>query len=475
MAVAGRNTRYTWGIKELNELLGKIKPGTLIVLMGHPGAGKTTMSTKVVFANAMKSRIKSAYIGLAETREKYIDYMEGLGFDMRKLENKGLFKYVEIPTLTGEIAYDVFVSTITKVVTEYDPDIVVVDSVTPLLWSFKSEQEKRSFLHAGIYKLVSQLKKVVILIVDLPYDKESADSGGVEFIADTVLVIKVKSERGLPTRWLEIRKSRGTSIKMMELPFVIIKGPGIKIIKPPITWKITVSKRELLFPVSDELTKLVGPIYKGAQILITYPAGTDVPVRLASFLAKRVFRYARKMMIVSNSTPPEIIRAQIISSLIPEEGSVKKIRELFRRYVKINAQDVLGLSTTEILGGAIVLVEKSKPDIIYVPDVSIQRELMKNEELFNRMNYSFALVDRAHGVVTVRALGISGSSNPILAEVSDAVIHIDQEIVNGRRRFKIKVLKSMGKYPELCVIRAIEEELSELEPDQELFAKLLAE
>lgn len=474
MVLTEEDTTYTWGIKELNELLGNIKRGTLIVLMGHPGAGKTTMSTKIAFANAVRSKIKSAYIGLAETKEKYFDYMEGLGLDMRKLESEGLFKYVEMPTLTGEIAYDVFVSAITNVVTEYDPDIVVVDSVTPLLWIFKSEQERRSFLHAGIYKLVSQLKKVVILIVDLPFGKESADSGGVEFIADTVLVIKVKSERGLPTRWLEIRKARGTSIKMMELPFVIVKGPGIKIIKPLITWKIAVGKRELLFPANDELTKLVGPIYKGAQILITYPTGTDVPVRLASLLTKRVFRYARKMMIVSSSTPPEIVRAQVISSLVPEEGSIKEVGELFKRYVKIHALDVLGLPTTEILGRDIVLVEKSNPDIIYVPDASIQRELMRNEELFNRMYYSFALVDRAYGVVTVRALGISGSINPILAEVSDAVIHIDQEIIDGKRRFRLRVLKSMGKYPELRAIRAIEEELSQLEPDQELLAKLLA-
>ena len=87
---------------------------------------------------------------------------------------------------------DILTSSLVSEVSKFKPDIVVIDSITPVLKVFGKHPDVREFLHSGIYKLTGILGVTVFLIADLPYGTESVDLGGLEFVADGVMVFKTK-------------------------------------------------------------------------------------------------------------------------------------------------------------------------------------------------------------------------------------------------------------------------------------------
>ncbi len=446
-----------WCVRELDEELGPLHRGTLAVILGHPGAGKTTLVSKLIECNALRG-LKTVYFSTAETREKYFRFMGGLGLKLRDLEASGLLKFVEIPTIAGEGGGELFVNIFTDVVGRENPDIIVIDSVTPILWCLRGEEVRRSLLHSGIYKLVSEFGKVVILVADLPYGTEAVELGGIEFVADVVLVAKLISERGKPTRRLEVRKFRGRNVRLSEIPFVIVEGVGIKVVKPSITWRVASTSIERMTILdSDMLGSIVGPIYRGEQVLITYPLGSDVPLRFAIVMAKRAVRERLKTLFITSSLPANLLYAYMYASLRPSERSPFNY---FRRYVNIHVQDIYSLSVTEVVGRALSLAESYRPDVIVVLDVAVQRDVLWQDlETFNLMNFAFIVSDRASGIVTFRLLGVGDGSGggELLAEMSDAVMHIEPV---GTQGYRVTVVKNPFKAPSPSSIRMFEVELS---------------
>ncbi len=452
-----------WCVEELDQELGSLYLGALVVILGHPGVGKTTLVSKILECN-LENGFKAVYFSTSETRDKYFRFMEDLGIRLRRFDEEGRLRFVEVPTLSGESACEFFTELFTDVVAREDPDIIVIDSVTPVLWFLKSEEARRSFLHAGIYKLVSDLKKTVILVGDLPYGRESVELGGIEFVADVVLIAKLLSERGRPTRRLEVRKVRGRGVRLCEIPFTIVSGPGIKIIRPPISkHEISSIGRGVTILNKDDLGAVVGPIYRGEQVLVTYPVGADVPLRFSALLARRALENNLKLLIITSSTPSDIIYAYIHSAL-ENVGCNVDINELMSK-VKILVQDLFTSSITEVMGKALAVAGSLRPDIIVVLDVAVQRDVLwQSMEIFNLMNYAFISSDRASGIVTFRLLGVNEkglSESRLLAEMSDVVMHIEPI---AQHEYSIKILKNPFRRPRHASLRRLEQELSRLEP-----------
>ncbi len=475
MSISASKT-LRWCIPGLDDELGEIQPGTLIVLLGHPGAGKTTLVSKIVTCNIEKQCIKVVYFSTSETKEKYFTYMENLGLKLREFENKGSLKFIELPTFSGEMACDVFIDVLTRTVAEEDPDLIVIDSVTPILWYLKDDPSRRSFLHAGIYKVVSELHKTMILVGDLPYGKERVDLGGIEFVADVVLVAKLLSERGKPTRRLEIRKFRGRNVKVSEFPFAIVEGPGIKIVKPPHTWSPKEHKvrSKLTLLEDDPLSRAIGPIFRGEQILVTYPIGSGVPLRFAVMTARRAIRNKLKLLVITSSSSAELISSYIYSALVALGECCSK--EEFSKYVKVHVQDLFSMSVTELMGRTLAVSEEYDPDIVLVLDVTVERDVLwQDMELFNQMNYVFVTIDRYNGIVTFRLLGIHGDDfrdAGLLAEMSDVVIQVAQQ---SCCEYSMRVIKNPFRKPSPSAIQELEKELNSIVPQEEKFLQSLLE
>ncbi|MEM2590642.1 MAG: ATPase domain-containing protein, partial [Zestosphaera sp.] len=253
------------GIEGLDKILGDfISPPYTMVIAGHPGSGKTTMASTICYSNALKG-YRCLYVSLQEDREKLYKYMSMLGLDLEKTESAGSLRFVKIPmTLDIEGVSEA----ISKFVSE-DYDVVVLDSVNPLLDILEKDSEKRSWLQNFFYTISRVINGLLILIAEMPYGSESLELGSIEFVSDAVLILKHRKEEGFLVRTLEIRKARGAPILLAEIPISIREGKGIEVWVPTILDEVVEEGDELELPCSL-LRKTLNHIHKGMVINITY-------------------------------------------------------------------------------------------------------------------------------------------------------------------------------------------------------------
>ncbi|RLG88881.1 MAG: hypothetical protein DRO18_00530 [Thermoprotei archaeon] len=471
-----------WGINELDNLLGPIERSSLIVVSGHPGAGKTTLATNIAYYNAVKHSVRTLHISLAETKEKYFKYMGALGLNMGKLEEKGLFKFVELPTLGTDVLREYFTSGFIEDVSKYDPDFIIIDSITPFLQSMPSELERRAILHSGLYSIVSKLGKTVLLIADLPYGEKHVKLGGIEFIADVVLVIRIRNEGGLPSRWLQIRKVRGRRLPVYEVPFVIIPGKVLNVVSTPSLVSLMVRGHEVgrQRVLRDEvLSDIIGPTFKGTQVLILYQTGSDIPLRGIAYLVCKAVERDAKVMITTLTLDPSKVKFMLATYLSAKTGiNLAKAMTLINRHVEIKARDVLVKPVSQLFGEALKQVEEIRPDIIIVPDTRVYFEVMKRrEDLINRLYYMFVMLDRAYGATTIRFMGVdSGYIPSLLSELSDVVIRIAKKVDSKEPIYDVEFLKTPFELMYAKILaRKLSEELGRVVLTQEMLNTYMGE
>ncbi|MEM4436736.1 MAG: ATPase domain-containing protein [Thermosphaera sp.] len=159
------------GIEEL--LRDALKPGTLMLITGYPGAGKTTFATQICYANALKG-LKTIYYSFQEEKSKYYAIMSKYGMDLVSLERKGLFKYVNMPLIKQ---VEDLIKELSASVSE-NPNIIVLDSINPLIESFEKDIDRRAFIRNFFAELARTIDGIVILIGEIPFGEKSLYFGG---------------------------------------------------------------------------------------------------------------------------------------------------------------------------------------------------------------------------------------------------------------------------------------------------------
>jgi len=247
-------------------------------------------------------------------------------------------------------------------------------------------------------------------------------------------------------------------------------------VKPPHTWSPKEHKvrSKLTILEGDPLSQAIGPIFRGEQILVTYPTGSSVPLRFAVMIARRAVRNKLKLLVVTSSSSAELIASYIYSALVALGENCSK--EEFSKYVKVHVQDLFSMSVTELMGRTLAVSEEYDPDIVLVLDVTVERDVLWQDiELFNHMNYAFVSIDRYNGIVTFRLLGIYGNDvreAGLLAEMSDAVIHVTQQ---SSCEYSMRVIKNPFGKPSPSAIQKLERELNLVVPQEEKFLQSLSE
>ncbi len=353
---------YVLGDPALEKVIGLISAGSFIVISGHPGAGKTTFSAKLIYENVRTLGVRALYISFAETFNKFAKQMKRLGMDFESLVKSGHFEFIHLPTISGFEAAERVVNLIVRK-HEEGFRIFVVDPITVLLEQISDPAKMRSLLHGVLYDLVTRSGSLLIAIADLPRGKKQVDLGGLEFVADGVFVMKTKLERGMLMRVMEVRKLRGNPIPLAEIPFTIVDGYGPKFqpFVPP--EEIPASKHFEFLPTSCSLLdEAWGGVPLGGSVAIVYPAGANVPSSLLALIAKFLLTHGLETAIVSFEMAPDILLLALERAAsmfgIPDSD---KLRTLVIAKKSFNPT---AYSTYELLGNVLALVEQSQPKVL---------------------------------------------------------------------------------------------------------------
>lgn len=216
--------RILTGVPGLDELIpGGIPRGSVILVVGGPGSGKSIFSLQFLLNGAEKYGEPGVYISMEESEESIKRTGEMFGWDVDGLEKKGLFNVVwrdpyEIKSFAkvmgGQLYYLIRDAKIKR---------VAFDSIT----YFTLTEENRFKLRKEIAELSTRLKAVGVtslFISEVPQAEIKKGRYGMEeFVADGIILLNNFVVRDTHVRAVEVLKMRHTHHDTLMHPFAITK------------------------------------------------------------------------------------------------------------------------------------------------------------------------------------------------------------------------------------------------------------
>lgn len=214
------------GIPGLDKLMGGgFEEGTVNLITGKTGTGKSIFCSQVAYNCIMKNKQKVIYVTTEETSNNIRRQVKKLGWDFDTLEKKGWLKMVEfepfdISTLTTNMQ---------QLINKVDAKSVIIDSVSMFELYLTNKFEIRKAMFKVIQK-IREMNRVGFVTAEILEDSNSLSRGGViEFMVDTIILLQYL---GLAKykRSLMIRKMRMSEHSTNIHPFGIT-NKGISILK----------------------------------------------------------------------------------------------------------------------------------------------------------------------------------------------------------------------------------------------------
>ena len=212
------------GVEGLDAVLaGGFPRGSLVVLAGCPGTGKTSFSAQFLYRGCVDYGESGVYVSFAESKETFYMNMRSMGCDFERLEKDGRFRFLELLTVKEEgIPYAA--EMILKVVEEAGAKRLVIDSLSAMAQAFREPHEVRVLLHSILGKICRSLGCTALIITEASYENTVA-YGAEGFVADGILLLKKNHlEGGRHLRLLEIVKMRGTPTPETQTVFTLKDG-----------------------------------------------------------------------------------------------------------------------------------------------------------------------------------------------------------------------------------------------------------
>lgn len=239
----------------------------ITAIAGKPGVGKTTLAMRMAY-EALRAGRKVLWISLYEGKDLFLYNALNLGY---KLEGVDFWEAVLVQP-------EAFWNRLLGYVYENKPDLVVIDSITPLV----EGPEGRSLMLNALYRSLRPAH------IDVVMTLEKGTPPFVEYIADNVVRLYLeRTEGGVPERRMCIDKARGLPGGCCK-QFDIISSAGLVFfdeLKPT-------PRRPVEVSTSSTLDELVGGAFLG-NTLIVGPVGsgkTTLAVKIASLASARGYK-----------------------------------------------------------------------------------------------------------------------------------------------------------------------------------------
>lgn len=245
-------SRAKVGLEEIDRVLGGgIVPGSIVLLSGEPGIGKSTLAAQIASAVGTSSEV--IYVSGEESAVQVKGRMERLGVVLQNL------KFI------SETNVEKIVSTVAKA----QPAVLIVDSIQTVYSSLiPSEAGGVSQIRAAAVKFLELAKEndiSVILIGHITKDGQVAGPKSLEHIVDTVLYLE--NEAGSNYCFLRSTKNRFGSVN--ELGVLEMTGTGFIEVKNPSSVFVASSSEAISGSVISCVIEGTRPFLADVQALVS--------------------------------------------------------------------------------------------------------------------------------------------------------------------------------------------------------------
>ncbi|MEM2005328.1 MAG: ATPase domain-containing protein [Zestosphaera sp.] len=391
--------QYRLGVEGLDEALKEVvRPGTLLVVAGHPGTGKTTLASVICYSNAVRGN-KCLYVSFQETKEKLLRVAMSLGMDFNEIEAKGLYSFLRMPVIKS---LEYAIEHINSYVAGMSPKVVVIDPINALLEGMEGV-DKRAWLQNYFYNLPQVTSGLGVLVAEIPVGEERVELGAIEFVADAILILKRRVERGLLSRVIEIRKARESPLQFVEIPFHIVEGKGIEVLIPQMQRKP--GKRLEYYEVrAPVLRGFIEKLPVDGVVVYQHPPDARIYTPLY-FMIDIALRYDLRALIISFTETPyrvvETLKGMVTQELKFNEVEVNNL--LSKHLITVEHINPYSMPLSEIWLHLTNLITTYKPNALILHGVNALYTLLATEDLATSIAGVFNALQllKSMGVLTI--------------------------------------------------------------------------
>ncbi len=422
------------GIKELDTVLGGgFERGSMVLVAGHPGAGKTTLAAQLLYEGLRRGE-PTLYLSFAERKEEFLKHMRGVGMDFKPHIEKGAFYFVPAITATNEESLKALAKLVIEVAADRGVRRLTVDPITVPL-QVLPPSKARAFLHSSLMSSLKSMGVTSVMVADLPYGTWTIGYGFEEFLADVVFVLRVEEARGLARRVLEVRKLRGRPTPRLSFEFVITRN-GIVLYVPYLTGLKGGYKTERVPTGVQRLDDMLGGgLLAGSTVLVSGPSGTGKTMLAAVFALEGV-RRGETVVYISFEEPENQLRS-LFNTLGYNSKEMKGRLLLFSLSPRLFTPGSLYYFFREVL-------EKEKPQRVVVDGLSSLNRQFGDE--FMELARNMGLLAKSLGATTL----FTSLENALEGEeagvstLADVIIALWYERGVGEFKRMISVMKERG-------------------------------
>lgn len=220
--------RIPTGIAGLDRVIeGGLRDNTTLLVVGSSGTGKSTFAMQYLMYG-LENGENALYVSMEEPPEQILDEAEKLGFDMKKYHENELFFF----HTKGEDFKQLIEEQLPALV-EANQDYsvktrVVIDPLTPLIWSINDKKEQREL----ITKLFYTLKQLGAVLVTTEEHSAPGETIGEDvlipvYLSDGAIHLTYRPIGGAFNRSMEIIKMRATRHGEEVYPYIFVRGIGV--------------------------------------------------------------------------------------------------------------------------------------------------------------------------------------------------------------------------------------------------------
>jgi circadian clock protein KaiC len=301
--------RLLTGVQGLDAVLGGgLEPGSVTVLAGAPGTGKTVLAQQICFANATAARPVIYYTTLSEPHSKLVRHLAPFSFFApEKLGTE--VEYIHLGDLIRSDqpgSMEPLVSEVVRATLEKQPVLVVIDSAKALR-DFAAERE----LRLVFYDLTSRMAHTNAALLLLGEYTPEEMASGVEFsLADGIIQLAYEPREPVDRRWVRVIKMRGARHLEGKHTFRITECgaevyPRIETLDAGQPAKVA-GRIDSGIPGLDRL--MSGGISAGEATIILGPSGAGKTIFGLRFVTEGIRRGERCLYVTFQDTADQLIK-----------------------------------------------------------------------------------------------------------------------------------------------------------------------
>jgi circadian clock protein KaiC len=222
--------RVTTGIKGLDDMLGGgFLPGSMVLVRGAPGTGKTSLALQFLISGTTKHKEPGLLISFEEFPSSLHRDAESLGWDLQGLVADGhlhlMFTSPEVFLASLESPD----SPLNQLILESNIKRLVLDSVSHFDRLTDDSQELRKMYTSVVNGLRREGITAVLLGEKGRVDYRYAFKGGLSFIVDCIILMRYVEIESTMQRAVVVLKMRGSDHAKQIRRYEINTG-GIKVL-----------------------------------------------------------------------------------------------------------------------------------------------------------------------------------------------------------------------------------------------------